>query len=643
MSKNLEYVYDFDICESDVQIIAQQNNCTGRNAKGLAQALIEKFPEADFYSDRESPSKPGTIELKKVGKGKWVCAMYAQRNPGNSNESKNDSSDQRLEWFKECLKRVGKIKNIKSVAFPYNIGCGLAGGDWGKYHPLLITFAKENPGLRVVIVSNETEPEGSDDGVVEEDSSDDEGMKADEGEDHTNEEIEIKVCMRGLDFNENIISYFVDISGDGDFFHCKWENRNGEPGHSAEEIAFRILCDEEGLQLFSDTEDALLKEYSGCSVSAFGNVDPDFERWVRRFIDYDDTKQSDFHRIDNGKLVALETKRLERARAHLDKWIKNKGVSYNFIDWLCGRIASDPSLVPSKFNTKMKEEYESGDQDDTYIDWLCEKIQSDPSIVPPNFNGRMKEEYEKETENDSESSSEESSEVPTYENTTLEEYTLNNIPEGWETYFNQLVEDGSLKKLSDYIAARVADGEEIYPPLPMIYNAFSVKPEDIEVVILGQDPYHDEGQAMGISFSVPEGVTPPPSLKNIYKELKDDGFEISNPKSGDLSKWVSQGVFMINTALTVKSHTAGSHSEKWIKNFTESLICYLSHLHPMVFVLWGKHAQTVCSSLSSKHKKICSPHPSPFSAHTGFFGSKPFSTANSKLKALKKKPIDWSL
>jgi len=161
-------------------------------------------------------------------------------------------------------------------------------------------------------------------------------------------------------------------------------------------------------------------------------------------------------------------------------------------------------------------------------------------------------------------------------------------------------------------------------------------------VILGQDPYHEPGQAHGLCFSVPDGVNPPPSLQNIFKEIKND-LEIPIPKSGNLERWAEQGVFLLNATLTVRAHQAGSHQKKGWETFTDNVIHLLSNsADHLVFVLWGAYAQRKGELINSnKHLILSSVHPSPLSAHRGFFGNHQFSKANEYLINHGKEPIKW--
>lgn len=184
---------------------------------------------------------------------------------------------------------------------------------------------------------------------------------------------------------------------------------------------------------------------------------------------------------------------------------------------------------------------------------------------------------------------------------------------------------------------------KIFPPGSLIFNAFTRCPfDEVKVVIIGQDPYHGPGQANGLCFSVNDGVKQPPSLINIFKEIKEDlGKEI--PASGNLERWADQGVLLLNSMLTVRAHQAGSHQKKGWEEFTDAVIKTVSEeKENVVFILWGAYAQKKGTVIDKeKHCVITSPHPSPFSAHSGFFGSKPFSKTNAYLKSKGLEEIDW--
>jgi uracil-DNA glycosylase len=182
-----------------------------------------------------------------------------------------------------------------------------------------------------------------------------------------------------------------------------------------------------------------------------------------------------------------------------------------------------------------------------------------------------------------------------------------------------------------------------YPPREHIFNAFNLCPlEEVRVVILGQDPYHGKDQAHGLSFSVPDGVKIPPSLRNIYQELESD-LGVTPPQSGNLEHWAKQGVLLLNSTLTVEDGQAGFHQGWGWERFTDEVIRLVSDKREhVVFILWGKYAEAKSSLIDkSKHLILTSPHPSSLSAHRGFFGSKPFSKTNNYLTSIGKKPIEW--
>ena len=206
-----------------------------------------------------------------------------------------------------------------------------------------------------------------------------------------------------------------------------------------------------------------------------------------------------------------------------------------------------------------------------------------------------------------------------------------------ETYFEEL---------TDFVKKEYAE-QKIYPAPKNIFRAFELTPfNDVKIVILGQDPYHGAHQAIGLSFAVEKGITLPPSLRNIYKELESD---LGKPlpeetrSDGDLTRWAEQGVLLLNATLTVRAGAAGSHQGKGWEQFTDAAIKALSDgREHLVFILWGNYARQKRALIdTSKHLVIESAHPSPFSAASGFFGSKPFSKANEYLERHHEKPIDW--
>jgi len=202
-----------------------------------------------------------------------------------------------------------------------------------------------------------------------------------------------------------------------------------------------------------------------------------------------------------------------------------------------------------------------------------------------------------------------------------------------------------MAELKAFLLQEKRNGKQIFPKGPEYFRALDLTPLDkVRVVILGQDPYHGEGQAHGLSFSVKPGLRLPPSLVNIYKELQSD-LGIPPARHGFLESWARQGVLLLNSVLTVERAIAASHQGKGWERFTDAIIRAINEQeHPVVFILWGSYAQKKAAFVDrSRHLVIRSPHPSPLSAHNGFFGSKPFSKANDFLVANGREPIEWAL
>ncbi|MEO0543346.1 MAG: uracil-DNA glycosylase [Pseudomonadota bacterium] len=202
-----------------------------------------------------------------------------------------------------------------------------------------------------------------------------------------------------------------------------------------------------------------------------------------------------------------------------------------------------------------------------------------------------------------------------------------------------------MKALRDFLVSERAAGKRIFPPASHWFHALDTTPlDDVRVVILGQDPYHGPGQAHGLSFSVPVGVRVPPSLANIYKELASD-LGIEPAGHGNLEKWAAQGVLLLNSVLTVEAHQAASHRGRGWEQFTDAIVRLVEQRDsPTVFILWGSYAQKKAAFVNmQKHLVLKAPHPSPLSAHNGFFGTRPFSKANAFLAQNGMAPIDWAL
>lgn len=220
------------------------------------------------------------------------------------------------------------------------------------------------------------------------------------------------------------------------------------------------------------------------------------------------------------------------------------------------------------------------------------------------------------------------------------------LPPAWQALLKDELQKPYWRSLEQRLGAAYESGA-VYPPAQQLFAAFErTPPARVRAVILGQDPYHEPGQANGLAFSVSRGVKLPPSLQNIYKELEAD-LGVPAAKSGDLTSWAQQGVFLLNTVLSVRAHVANSHKDFGWQSFTDAVIAALAELpQPIAFVLWGAQAQKKAALVEkSPYPRLVlqSPHPSPLSAYRGFFGSRPFSQINAFLVSYGFSPVDWKI
>ncbi|GAA4492593.1 uracil-DNA glycosylase [Actinoallomurus oryzae] len=217
------------------------------------------------------------------------------------------------------------------------------------------------------------------------------------------------------------------------------------------------------------------------------------------------------------------------------------------------------------------------------------------------------------------------------------------LPDKWRDLIEPLLDAEATRRLGDFVAAEY-DGQVVYPALPDLFNAFRLcSPDDVRVLILGQDPYHGPGQAHGLSFSVREGVRVPPSLRNVFKELRDD-LGVPMPAGGDLTPWAERGVLLLNAVLTVRAGKAGSHAGKGWEEFTDAVIRALDATDErIVFVLWGAYARKKRDLVTNPHHVVLEAgHPSPMNPR-GFLGTRPFSAVNKALTDAGRPEIDWTL
>jgi uracil-DNA glycosylase len=222
------------------------------------------------------------------------------------------------------------------------------------------------------------------------------------------------------------------------------------------------------------------------------------------------------------------------------------------------------------------------------------------------------------------------------------------LPPSWKAILQEELSQPYMRQLALFLIKERLSEVAIYPPEHLVFNAFWKTPfPKVEVIIVGQDPYHGPGQAHGLAFSVPQGIQAPPSLINIFKELQSD-LGLASPAHGCLIHWAEQGVFLLNAALTVRQGKPMSHHGNGWERFTDKVIEKLALREtPLVFILWGKSAQDKCKEplkhAKGRHLILQAPHPSPLSAYQGFFGSRPFSQTNHFLTKNGKRPIEWGL
>jgi uracil-DNA glycosylase len=576
---NLTIVFNSDILESDAQVIAHQCNCKSKKAKGLSKSIADRFPYADIYSIRDTDSTPGTIKIMGNRKRceRFICAMFAQLNPGKPRDK--DTSSQRQEWFRMCLDRLGRTKSLKSVAFPYKIGCGMAGGDWNIYHNLISKWAENNPSVKIFIISND-EPKPS-------------------------------KPISHVDFNEFCIE------------------------HTKRTVSrIEMLTIPQKIYLLNH----LLKDIKADVVLSSSKVLDTIETTN---ICLDGIHTSDTSRDEKNSITSTSC---------------NEEIEVKDSDGEIEIKDSDEEEVYSDEEIEVKD----SDEEEVYSDEEIEVKDSDEEEVYSDEEIEVKDSDEEEVYSDEEIEVEDSNEegedgVADWGDITLKEYIENFQPEGYEEFFNNLLENDGLDDISEFIETELKNGHTIYPSLSEIFTAFELCPlENMKVVIIGQDPYHTAGAAMGVAFGHhSDRGKIQPSIRNIYKALENDGFS-ADFSSGDLTKWCRQGVFLINTALTVREGGPASHAVKLGKSgpweyFIGQIFHYLNeNCEHLVIMAWGTKAQdyTKYFTESGKHFIITAPHPA-YSVYnhsnTDFFDHKPFSKANKYLKKWKMEPIDWNL
>ncbi len=221
---------------------------------------------------------------------------------------------------------------------------------------------------------------------------------------------------------------------------------------------------------------------------------------------------------------------------------------------------------------------------------------------------------------------------------------LTQLPADWQRALKPHLKKEIIRRLENFLKQE-RDRATVFPPEEKVFAALQLTPvAEVKAVLLGQDPYHDDGQACGLAFSVPEEIAAPPSLRNILKEYSQD-LNLPQPEQATLKNWALQGVLLLNAVLTVRAHQPGSHQNRGWEHFTDAVITTLAERStPVVFLLWGKNAQEKQKLIPpGRHLVLCAPHPSPLSAYRGFFGSRPFSRCNAELQKRQLKTIEWKL
>lgn len=493
----------------------------------------------------------------------------------------------KVKWFKDCLKKLSK-EPINAIAFQKLLSnVDMTEYVWQQYEQLLLDFAESNPDVNVLICS-----------VFE-------------------KEDDKSVSLPSDDSLSGSLS-----SG------CESEEEETEEDEYDEEDSFIASTDEEDDFSGSELSDSgTFSEISDCS-----------------------TEETD---SEEGLDAAFLFEMLQEALKRLD----GLGVKTHLCKW-CGKWedAKDKDIIEEECSKCRDADHalSSLSEDDSLSGSLSDHSDSSDTSTEISVKSKAKSKNAKPETASPKKAKVKSPKVWSHAQDSIGDYIhdelvprLKKDGSEWAEWFDRMGEDGFYNRLH----VNKLETSAVFPPLPMVFNAFTtgkcIRPKDIKVVIIGQDPYPTPGAAIGLAFSHTDAYDKvQPSLKNIQKELKSDGFKCDD-KSGDLTKWAEQGVFLINTALTVQEGKPGSHTKLW-KDFTIQLFNELDNQPHLVIIMWGADAQKLGKKSfdTDKHKFIKSSHPSPMSANAktaDFFGSKPFTKANSYLKKWNLTEIDWNL
>ena len=586
----------FEASEQYLIIIA---SCTGTKLKSVLEpflgAVIDKFPQANFFPNRAdgSKDKPGTIRVVGGGTQRQLIICFSQYYAGKNNLP-SDSRSARVVWFKKCLDKIVKRPEVESLAFPMDIARD-GGGDWQEYQQViqdLTDYIKlERPRLRIKIYPTEIKPLITE-SVVEKELGD------------TNTEVPRMIGLRGVQKTVYLLDtmFMLDTS--------QRQTKISQPTKQSSPAAKQIS--------------PVAKQSSSTAKQASTKVlmaKPKITMKKPTVVMTSDQIMSD----SDGETETPKS--------------NNK---------ITPVIAEDPETEtvegsPETETVEGSPEIESVEGSPETIsgeiefDDTTEAVESNETVVESNEKITLVSIVTEATPN------------PKSYDSNPNWQGLSSLPieVSWQKLFQDRLLQSELKKLEGFFDTELAGFGDFYAILPQppqnIFRAFQRSLNRIRVVILGQDPYHANlDEAMGLSFSVPAGVTIPPSLRNIFKELKTDIPGYVEPTSGDLSHWADQGVLLLNTSLTVRQNKPGSHLEPWQK-FTERVIQLLAQdtKQPKVFLLWGKPAQKKAELIAKHNQILQAAHPSPLSANRGWFGSGHFSKTNQMLKDWGLNPIQW--
>ena len=597
---NIIYLNGVDLLSipsKEAQLIVNHYDCKGK-FNDLGKRIAKKFSYTESFSEK---NKPGSILVKGNPKNKerFVVAFFIENDKGEKN------LEERIDNFNTCLERLNKkCKKIKSIAFPSDIG----GEESDKFLKLIKKWGNDHSDTKIIIVSEEESEEESDfaDDFEEEEKV---SEKKDESESESEEEESEEEVVPEKDKKVESESESEEEESEEEVVpenqkDKKVESESEDESEEEEVVPEKKNQKDKKVESESEDEEEVVPEKKDeqekTSESQKAVSDEEIlENVVQKSVDIQQPKPLSMTTLCNRTLFE---------RKYRDVVNKDPRYFSMIVEVLLDCPGINLDYIMSQASSKIK-----------MLDEFIKLSQTDLSNMVT-ITSKSKEESSKKKD-------------------LMEEILPS---EEWRELFESQKEELEILFKQIYKNKKV----NVYPPRNEIFNAFKYcKPQDIKVVILGQDPYHTPGAAMGLAFSHhPNKGTLQPSLKNIFKELKDDGYKPN--KTGDLTKWAKQGVFLINTSLTVEEGKPNSHQGIWNDScFVDQVLRYLSRTcKNLIVIAWGKNAQNSATMFRTPpHEVLKSTHPSPFSADKGFLGSRPFSTTNKMLKKMKIEPIDWNL